>query len=193
MSVQVGSLNLDADNMRLSGKEFLINSLVIKDPVVALKNYTRLKPKDSLNIKEIAEEIQQAISWNKGKMVMKVDELRIINGTFKTDKQTDREAFTYFDGKHILFKEINATFKNASFLADTITTGMDLTAKERSGLEVKKFLADVKMTPQGMAFSNMDLQTNRSTLRNFYSMAPSGISIPCPTITWTTSAIIFIK
>lgn len=171
MSVQVGSLNLDADNMRLSGKEFLVNSLVIKDPVVALKNYTRLKPKDSLNIKEIAEEIQQAISWNKGKMVMKVDELRIINGTFKTDKQTDREAFTYFDGKHILFKEINATFKNASFLADTITTGMDLTAKERSGLEVKKFLADVKMTPQGMAFSNMDLQTNRSTLRNFYSMS----------------------
>lgn len=171
MNIKIGSLNLDAKNIALTGKELLVNSLVIKDPVVALRNYKRLKPTDSLNITEVAEEIKQAVSWNKGDMLVKVDNLQIINGTFKTDKQTNREPFGYFDGKHILFNEINASFSNALFQSDTVTANMQLTAKERSGLVVKKFLADVKMTPQGMAFSNMELQTNRSTLRNYFSMS----------------------
>jgi hypothetical protein len=51
-----------------------------------------------------------------------------------------------------------------------------LTAKERSGLEVKNLSADMKMTPQGMAFTNLDLSTNRSNLRHYFSMSYDDMS-----------------
>ena len=61
-------------------------------------------------------------------------------------------------------------------LSGTRLLKLKLTAKERSGLELKNLTADVKMTPQGMAFSNMELGTNRSTLRNYFSMSYNDIS-----------------
>ena len=48
MTVQVGALNLDAKDLNLSGNKYEINSLIIKDPVFAIRNYSKLKPRDSL-------------------------------------------------------------------------------------------------------------------------------------------------
>ncbi|HQZ76326.1 MAG TPA: hypothetical protein PLO70_17540, partial [Chitinophagaceae bacterium] len=44
MNIKVGALRLDANNMAFSGNKYEINSLLIKDPVVALHSYTKLKP-----------------------------------------------------------------------------------------------------------------------------------------------------
>lgn len=170
MKVHIGSLNLDADKLSLSGNRFEVNSLVIKDPVVAIYKYGRLKPKKIQTADDVAEEIRQAVSWNKGKTVVKIGGLKIINGTFSTDKE-GKKQLAHFDGQHILFTEINGDWSNASFSEDTVFSTMRLSAKERSGFEVKSMTANVKMTPQGMAFSNMEIRTNRSILRNYYSMS----------------------
>ncbi|MDZ4794369.1 MAG: hypothetical protein SGI83_08850 [Bacteroidota bacterium] len=179
MTIQVGGMNLDADKLSLSGNQFEINSLLLKDPVVSINSYTKLKPASPLitlpeqgwqKIDPI-EEIKKAVSWNQGKTVFKIGNLKIVNGTFKTDKQTDQPPFPYFDGKHILFTEINGDLSNASFIGDTIYSKMKLTAKERSGLELKNLSADLKLTPTGMTFSNMNLVTNRSTLGHYFSMS----------------------
>lgn len=191
MNVRIGSLNLDADKLNLSGNIYEINSLVVKDPVVALRNYSRLKPKDSLSVSEVVEEIRSAVSWNKGKMTFKIGDLKIINGTFSTDKQMNREPFAHFDGKHILFTSINAELSGSSFIGDTVFSKLKLTAKERSGLELKNLSADVKLTPQGMAFHNLDLATNRSTLRNFFSMSYDDMSDMESFITKVKLAAIF--
>ncbi|MFZ1856259.1 MAG: hypothetical protein WAU29_02775 [Chitinophagaceae bacterium] len=172
MTIHVGSMNMDADKLSLSGNQYEINSLILKDPLIALKNYPQLKPADSLRIvSDGLDEIKKAVAWNPGKTIFKIADFKIINGTFKTDKQTNQPALPYFDGQHILFTQINGELSNASFVGDTIFSNLKLTAKERSGLELKNLSADVKFTPQGMAFSNMDLKTNRSTLRNYFSMS----------------------
>ena len=171
MTIHVAGMNMDADKLSLSGNRYEINSLLLNEPIVALNNYSKLKPKDSLKATDPVEEIKNAVSWNKGNTVFKIGNLKIVNGTFKTDKQTGRQPLAWFDGKHILFTEINADLSNSSFTGDTVFSKLKLTAKERSGLEVKNMSADVKMTPQGMAFSNMNLATNRSTLRNYFSMS----------------------
>jgi hypothetical protein len=171
MSVKAGTLNLDADKLSLSGNTYEINSLFIKDPVVALRNYTKRKPAGSLAMTQIVEEIKTAVSWNKGKTIFRIGNLKIENGTFINDKETARQPFTYFDGKHILFSAINLELKNAGLVGDTVSSQLTLTAKERSGLEIKNLSADLKMTPQGMFFNNMDLVTNRSTLRHYFSMS----------------------
>ncbi len=173
MIAQIGEMNLDADQLSLSGSTYEINSLLLKDPVVTLNHYTRSKPVDTLQ--DISKEIIKALSWN-NKTTVKIGDLTIINGTFKDDKQTDRPAFSYFDGKHVLFTEINGKLSNAVFSGDTVFSKLQLTAKERSGVEIKKLAADLKMTPQEMAFNNLELQTNRSVLRNYFSMSYDDIS-----------------
>jgi len=171
MSVQVAALDMEADKLSLSGNTYEINSLLITNPVVALNKYNGTKPKKPASPEETIDDIKKVLHWNKGSTVVKVGNLKIVNGTFKADKATDRPVFAHFDGKHILFTDINADFQSAAFVGDTVYSNLTLTAKERSGLEVKELTAAVKMTPQGMAFSNMNLMTNRSTLRNYFSMS----------------------
>ena len=179
MTIKVGSMSMDANKLSLSGSNYDINSIILKDPLVIIKNYSKLKPPDTLAAINPVEEIKKAVSWNNGKTVFRIADLKIINGTFKTDKQsgqTVRQPFAWFDGQHILFTEINGTLSNASYAGDTIYSQLQLTAKERSGIVLKKLSAAVKLTPQGMAFSNLDLVTNRSTLRNYFSMSYTDIS-----------------
>jgi len=174
MNIKVGALRLDANNMAFSGNKYEINSLLIKDPIVALHSYTKLKPALATVIP--GEEADTTATWNKAKTVFKIADLKIINGTFSTNKETDRQAYAHFDGQHILFTEINANLNNSTFIGDTAFAKLKLTAKERSGLEVKNLSADMKMTPQGMAFTNLDLSTNRSNLRHYFSMSYDDMS-----------------
>ena len=184
MLMYVGAMNLEADSLSLAGNHYEINSLILKDPLVSLHNYSKLKPASPLSPlsgerggkDNPVEEIKKAISWNRGGTLFKIGDLKIINGTFKTDNQSSRQPFAHFDGQNILFTEINGEFSNSSFIGDTVFSKLKLRAKERSGLELKNLAADVKMTPQGMSFSNMDLVTNRSTLRNYFSMSYDDMS-----------------
>ncbi len=175
LTARIGLLYLDAKDISLSGNTFDATSLYIKDPVVAIKNYTRLKPK-AISTDDNDEEDTTAASWNAGTTTIRIGQFKLVNGTFRTDKETDREPFPYFDGKHLLVTHINGEFSSASFVGDTIFSRVTLSAKERSGFELKGLTADLKMTPQGMTFTNMDLETNRSIIRNAYSMSYNDMS-----------------
>lgn len=169
MHIKVGSLDMDADKLSLSGNRFEVNSLLINNPVVAINKYDRRKPKKISTAAEIEAEVKRALGWN-NHSVVKVGNLAIINGVFSTDR-ADKPRLDYFDGQHLLFTAINGKWSNARFEEDTVFATMQLSAKEKSGFEVKEMKADVKMTPQGMAFSDMEIKTNRSVIRNFYSMS----------------------
>lgn len=170
MRVKLGSLYLDADQLSLSGNRFEVNSLLINEPVVSISKYGRLKPRTIRTAADAEDIVKQAVSWNKGKTVVKIGNLKIVNGTFSTDKE-GRERLAHFDGQHLLFTSINGEWSQARFTGDTVFSRMTLSAKERSGFEVRSMTADMKMTPQGMFFSNLDIRTNRSTIRNYYSMS----------------------
>ena len=174
MTVKVGLMDLDANDLNLSGNKYDISSLIIKDPVFTVRNYSKLKPQELSAIDN--DEPAKSASWNGGQTIFKIANLKIINGTFKTDQQTDHIQNTGFDGQHVFFTEINGDLSNASFTGDTVFSKIKLTAKERSGLELKNLTADLKITPQAMAFSNMELVTNRSTLRNFFMMSYDDMS-----------------
>ncbi len=176
MRISFGKLDMNASNLSLSGNQYEINSLILRDPVVAIKSYGSNKSTAINTIDDVKEAIQKANSWNTGNTVFKIGDLKIINGTFRTDKETDRAPYAYFDGQHILFTEINGEFKSSNFIGDTIFSKLKLTAKERSGLELKNLTADVTLTPQGMVFDKMELSLNRSTIRNYFSMSYADIS-----------------
>ncbi|MBI3138451.1 MAG: translocation/assembly module TamB domain-containing protein [Sphingobacteriales bacterium] len=169
MTIKVGALTLDASNLTLTGNRYEIRSLLLKDPVVALFSYPKLKPTRPAAASPGKPDSNAA--WNQALTVFKIADLKIINGSFRTDRQTERQPFDYFDGQHIFFSGINANLNNSTITGDTVFARLQLSASERSGLQVKNLSADLKMTPQGMAFSNLDLSTNNSHLRHYFSMS----------------------
>jgi hypothetical protein len=64
----------------------------------------------------------------------------------------------------------------AVFIGDTVFSKLKLSAKEKSGLLVKNISSNVKMTPTGMEFANLELVTNHSTIRNYFSMSYRDLS-----------------
>lgn len=173
MTAHIGSLNLDADEVSFSKNVIEANSLLIDQPIFSIYKYKGRKPGSPETNADTftTTSVDSVLKWNRGGWVMHIDKLKITNGIFKTDKQSDKPVLAGFDGRHIDFNHINGEFTDVRWINDNITAHLDLSSKERSGLEVKKLRADVKFTPQEMAFNNLDIQTNNSRIHHYFRMS----------------------
>lgn len=172
MTLQLGTMDVDADEINLKKRVAHINAIEIDKPIFAIYNYDGKRP-DSLRPKPDTIPIvndPKNLRWNPGNWDIAVTKLTLNKGTFLNDVQTDRLPYEYFDGNHIRFVEINAVFNKVQFKQDTITAAIQLATKERSGLVVKKLKANFKWHPEAMEFARLDIQTNRSHLQNFFAM-----------------------
>lgn len=170
--LRFSTLDIDAEKVSFVDKLVRINSILIDKPLFAIFNYEGKRP-DSLRPKHDDTPIVNdslRLRWNPGKWDIRMKTLVLNGGTFKSDKDTDRPLYQHFDGAHILFSDINGTFRNVALKQDSITANITLSAKERGGLEVKKLQADLKMHPEAMEFAHLDLHTNRSRLHRFFAM-----------------------
>lgn len=177
MTIHVGALDLDVRQFSLSQHQADISAIHISRPMVWLSNYNGLDTLNSyykpVDVKEAADSL---LKWNRGGWSIHADMISITDGIFRNDKQSAQPGKAPFDGKHIEFSKIQTSLVNVNWIRDTITTKLSLTTTERSGLEVKKMESLVKFTPQEMAFNELDLQTNRSTLRHYFRMSYDDMS-----------------
>lgn len=173
LSASLKVLNIDAEQINLTKKIIKINSVSIEDPSFAIYNYLgkQSAPADLTN-KESPPIINDPnhLRWNAGGWNLSINELNISNGAFKSDVETPTEPYPFFDGQHIFFSKINGSFKQVKLQQDSLTAAITLTAKERSGFELKKMTANLRIHPEAMEFSKLDLQTNRSHLHHFFAM-----------------------
>jgi hypothetical protein len=172
MTMQLGSMDVNAEEINLKKRIAHIKTIEIDKPVFAIYNYDGNRP-DSLRPKDDTAAIindPKHLRWNPGNWDIAVSRLTLKRGTFSSDVHTDRQPYKYFDGNHILFADINATFDKVALKQDTLTTVLRLSTKERSGFVVKKLDARVKWHPEAMEFARLDIQTNRSHLQNFFAM-----------------------
>ena len=174
MDFKIGGMMMNADQLSFSGNQYVIKDLSLKDPVISMVNYTRKKPR-SINTTEVFVDKEIAASWNAGAN-FKIGNFSIENGSFRQDNLNAGIATSAFDGQHLLFTEINGSLSKSSFIGDTVLSDLKLSAKEKSGLQLKNLSAKFRLTPTGMYFDNMDLETNRSHLRKYYSMTYHNIS-----------------
>ncbi|MFT3981428.1 MAG: translocation/assembly module TamB domain-containing protein [Ferruginibacter sp.] len=172
MVASLQKMDLSVDSMNIDKKLIAIKDIYLEKPLFWQSDFDGNKPvvKD---LKSVLSKIPvvSAFKWNNSGWVVRLGKLQIFDGSFQNDKSTDRTIYPdRFDGQHILFKNINGNFSNLLFLNDTLHTSISLSAKERSGLEIKKLESNLKFTPELMEFNNLDLQTNKSRLRNYYVM-----------------------
>lgn len=171
MMIYVGGLQLDADEINFSRKIIEISSLDIDDPIVALRNYKGLRLRKTKKVSTSPNSSDSSLEWNKDNWMLHIARLQMENGTFKTDRESNAPVMKSFDGQHINFNRINGTFSNVRWEGDTISTSLKLSTKERSGFEVKNMIADAKITPREMSFDHLDIQTNNSVIKNYFSMS----------------------
>jgi len=169
MELQLSGLSVDAEQIDFKKKIARLNKLDFTEPQFSITNYPGNRPPLPPSIETIINDPKH-LRWNAGDWDISVAHSSIHKGSFKNDKLTDIHPYDHFDGNHLHFYDIEWDFKNVHFKHDTVTAQMSMSTKERSGFEVKKFVADIKFFPEAMEFHKMDIQTGKSRLRSFYAM-----------------------
>ncbi|NNV57973.1 hypothetical protein GD597_21090 [Panacibacter sp. KCS-6] len=167
MVARVGSMLLDAKRTNLNSNEYEVNTLDIDRPYFLLEDFDGRRP-DSLRRKPDPNDT--SMYFNAGDISLKINTLHITDGTFASIVRGDVPEKGLFDGAYIKVNKINGVFNHFSFIKDTMKAQVELSAVERSGLELKKLKADVKLTPQIMEFDHLDIQTPESRIGNYYAM-----------------------
>jgi hypothetical protein len=170
MTLALNKLNVDADVIDFNKKNISINLVNLDKPIFFLSDYTGNRPERPKKIYTPA--IPTQYKWNNEGWAINVKSINLNNGSFQSEKETERLPYTdKFDGQHLLFAAINGNLKNVQLVRDTVFADINLTTKEKCGFVVKKLEAKLKFTPDIMEFNNMALVTGKSRLGNYYAMS----------------------
>ena len=169
MDLQLGGMDLYADTISFSDRIARIRTLRFTRPNFTLTKYKGLRPPPPDDTTAPANDPLH-LRLNPGNWDVTAANLTIKDGSFRNEKPADTVVNRHFDGDHIFFSAVNTTFSNLRLHRDTLTAHLQLTTKERCGLEVKKLDARIKWFPEAMEFAHLDLQTNHSHLRNYFAM-----------------------
>ncbi len=168
MHLKLGSLLMDAENMNFSKSIFSINDITIDKPFLTIIELKGLRP-DSLKKHPNPNIKDTAMYFNAGDIAAYVTSIKINDGQLWVEANQEKPT-PIFDGDHIRLSKLNGVLKNISFVKDTIKASITLSAKDRSGLELKKLKTKFRFTPQIMELAALDLQTNKSKLGPYYAM-----------------------
>ena len=170
--VSLNKLSFNADTFDLKNNIINISSVIIDHPLFSQYDYNGKRPEDTTSspAQQVGES-NTAMQWNTDGWRVSVKKIQINDGGIAIEKQTDRPVYSdRFDDKHIVLSNLNGTLKNFLFLKDTLQANVQISARERSGLAIKKLSADLKFTPKLLELNKLDLVTNRSHLTNYYAM-----------------------
>ncbi len=167
----VKKLDVITDSINFNTGNIALQSVRLQQPSFWQENYDGNEPEEKDNAVNVMGKIPVVgvLRWNLAGIDLSIKDVVIIDGAFKSDKDRGNRM-QQFDGRHVFFNGINGTLKNLTFVEDTLRGLVDIKAKEISGFQVKKLQASLRVTPEIMEFSNLDLHTNKSKLGDYFSM-----------------------
>ncbi len=162
MSASAVSIVADCKKMNIATGFIKLGNVGLDQPSFVMKVIPALQPSNSK--KTVA-----STPTNSSPLNINADEITINKGSLVIDSDLEK-PYPNFDGTHLHFFSINASIKNAFVSEKEIKASIKLSAKERSGLLVKKLNTAFTFNQNIMEFANLDLQTNRSRIGNYYAM-----------------------
>lgn len=165
-TIHVGALIIDADKIDFINNQYLINEVILTKPAVTLQNLEGLRP---AKLKQTTPYYNgKEMYFNEAGIGIKVKRIQIKDGSLFIEGNT-KQAKKGFDESHIELFKLEGVL-SFEMRKDTMLSKANLSVKDRSGFELKKLAANIRFTPQIMEFRNLDLQTNKSKLGNYYAM-----------------------
>ncbi|MGZ8545395.1 MAG: translocation/assembly module TamB domain-containing protein, partial [Flavisolibacter sp.] len=170
MNVKVKGLDMDARSITISNKTVDVSNLVLDDPYFSMLTYTGRRPA----LPEVAETVTKEKTEQEWKVFF--GNVKINNGRYRNDRDNLETPLAYFDGRHLDFSKISGSLNNIGWTKDTVSGNINLSAIERSGLEIKALRAKTTFHPKAMIFDGLYLQTNNSVLGDYLAMRYDALS-----------------
>lgn len=163
MNVKLGNMQLEANDFNIDQNLIDIKELDLDRPYFSLSGFKGLRPVVVSN----KQKTDSGMYFNEGDLRLKLGKLTVKNGTYQNFNTAGRAPYPYFDALNLLFDKINGSVSDLTFIKDTIKANINLAAKERSGLDIRKLKTNFKLTPQIMEFAKLELVTPKSRLQNY--------------------------
>lgn len=184
MQVAANRIYLDANRLDLRAHDVHINELSLDRPEFIISSYAasplrKKRPPSVALPKPEADSLKPVpLRWNADNWKLVVKSMTIKDGLLGVNNLSDTIPSTpgEFDPSRIRFSNINLSITNSSLVKDSIYADLALSTKERSGFEVRSLKSRFKMSPVEMEFSNLDLRTNNSHIRDYYTMQYEDLS-----------------
>ena len=172
MKGSVKTLYLTTNKFDIKNKQIDIKQIDLDAPVFGIYDYLgkkTLSTSPAVTKTTITDPGQ--LQWNPDGWQLSVGKIILKDGIFINERETDRGPYTdRFDGQHLRFSSINGQLENILFAKDTVTANVKLSTIEKSGFKVNQLTALMKLTPEMMEFSKLDITTDKSRIGNYYAM-----------------------
>lgn len=171
MYASVKNMRLEADRLDLKNHFLFINQVQMEEPVFAQYDYTGLRPPRTNNSSAAPDTSTVVEAWNADNWEITAKKISITQGKVAIERESNRPSVMHeFDEKNIVLSQLNATIRNTRMIGDTLRADVDFSLKDRGGFIIRKFNAKFRMTPELMEFSQLDIQTEKSRLRDYFAM-----------------------
>ena len=168
--IEAGRFDLNARNIDYVNKAIHLRSVAGEGITIGLRDYKSSEGYLSTKKKRPVN-VVDTTPFNPGNWSVDLGKLRLKNSRFFQEDPDSRPEAHEFDPWHIDITGINLKAERLHIAGDTITAKVnDLQATERCGIAIKKMKADVTVSPKLSECRNLFLQTNRSTIRDYYAM-----------------------
>ena len=172
MILSLSALSMKVNKLENNSKVLDIGELKMTAPSFAQIEYKGNRPKRlKSKAKEAELPLPGVLQWNTDDWKVRIGSLQIKDGSLQVDKETDRPAYAdRFDGEHLHFRNLSGDFRELTITGDTIRAAVSIKAAEKSGFRVKQLNAGLRFTPEIMEFNELTLETNNSSLGNYFAM-----------------------
>ncbi len=168
MNFDIGRFDIEADKIDLDKKKILLDEIIAENTKVIFRDYDGGRPPvvDTVTIDTI-----DTTPFNPAMWEIELDEMALKNCLFSFDSGNEPALVKEFDPEHIHVDNINIDIEDVKIIGDTLTAKLNnLSAKERCGLIVKQFTADVTVSPNESTCKDLLLETTNSKISDLYSM-----------------------
>lgn len=177
MIVGLGKLSMEANRIDLANNVFDIERLEVEEPEFReIKRRGNWRKLDSIGFfkyraaQRLADSLHPKKSEGKP-MLVKVKNLKVKEGILEFYNRLRTPSTPgEFDERDIIISALSGRIQNLLYTGDTIRALVNVSARERSGIVVKKLQTRFSMHPQLMEFDDLDLEMNDSRLRSYYAM-----------------------
>ncbi|MEZ5016663.1 MAG: translocation/assembly module TamB domain-containing protein [Flavipsychrobacter sp.] len=167
MNFTVGKFHINAREVDLKKKIIDIADIKAANTEVVLRDYDGGRPPKPK--KAPKPYVFSPFNTDEWKVIL--SSLNLDNCIFRSDVGKRKPYDNEFDPAHILASNVDADITDVTIVGDTIKAQLNnLAAKERSGIEIRSFRADVTVSPNASICDNLLLETNNSVVRDYYAM-----------------------
>lgn len=166
MNFAVGKFHINTRRVDISENNIAVDDITAENTYVIFRDYDGGRPQRPPKPKTI-----DTTAFNPGMWKISANSIELKDCFFSFDSGTDPPYNREFDPAHIGVSKIQLSASDILINGDTLTAKLaNLSAIERSGFELKKLEAEIRVSPTESVCSNLLLKTNNSTLKDYYAM-----------------------